>query len=73
MRLALAWLITAVWAACYVRKLIDPSFPVPAEITPVMLLAAGFLFGQDVRRKLKERVNKMLTEEAVEESNESRG
>jgi hypothetical protein len=62
MRAALAWLITGVWAACYVRKLIDPTFPVPVEITPVMLLAAGWLFGVDVRKKIKERVNTMLNE-----------
>lgn len=60
MRIAVAWIITIVWAAGYVRKLLDPSFPVPAEITPVMLIAAGYLFGRDVKEKLRERVRREL-------------
>jgi ABC-type transport system involved in cytochrome bd biosynthesis fused ATPase/permease subunit len=63
MRTAVAWIITAVWAAGYVRKLIDPNFPVPAEVTPVMLLAAGYLFGRDVKEKLRERVRRELDDQ----------
>jgi hypothetical protein len=63
MKSVAAWLITAVWVALYVRKLADPTFPVPAEVTPVMLLAAGWLFGRDVREKLRERVGKALEAE----------
>ncbi len=62
MRTVVAWLITIVWAAGYVRKLIDPAFPVPAEITPVMLLAAGYLFGKDAAEKLRKRINRALDE-----------
>lgn len=56
MQQLLAWLITFVWVAMYARKLADPAFPVPAEVTPVMLLAAGFLFGRDIRSKLRGKV-----------------
>lgn len=60
MKTLAAWVITAVWVALYIRKLYDPSFPVPAEVTPVMLLAAGYLFGRDVKEKLRERVDRAL-------------
>lgn len=49
---AIAWVIVIVWSATYVRKVADPTFPVPAEITPVMLAAAGYLFGKDIRDRL---------------------
>lgn len=62
MRVAVAWIILVIWAAMYVRKLIDPSFPVPVEITPVMLLAAGYFFGTDIKQKLLQRVKKTLEE-----------
>lgn len=48
-----AWIIVAVWAVAYSRKIADPSFPVPAELTPPLLLAATYLFGQNVRAYLK--------------------
>lgn len=48
----IAWVIVIVWAATYIRKVIDPSFPVPAEITPVMLAAAGYLFGKDIKDRI---------------------
>lgn len=79
MRLVLAWVITIVWVAMYVRKLLDPSFPVPAELTPVMLLAAGYLFGSDLRTKLSgkvadaaRRADGVLREEEVEQTVETR-
>ena len=63
MRAAAAWIITLIWAACYVRKLIEPDFPVPAEITPVMLLGAGYLFSRDVRDKLREKIRDIVDDE----------
>lgn len=59
MRTAIAWIITVVWAAMYTRKLVEPGFPVPAEITPVMLIVAGYFFGKDIKDKLTERVKKV--------------
>lgn len=53
MRALIAWLIALVWAATYTRKVIDPSFPVPAEITPVMILVAGYLFGKDISARFR--------------------
>lgn len=65
-----------VWVAMYARKLADPSFPVPAELTPVMLLAAGFLFGRDIRTKIRDRVSD-VTQKAdqvlADESEDKRG
>lgn len=72
MRTVVAWLITLIWAAGYIRKLIDPRFPVPAEVTPVMLLAAGWLFGKDVKEKLRERVNKALSDPEGDNGGNSR-
>lgn len=58
-----AWVITVVWVALYARKLADPTFPVPAEVTPVMLLAAGYLFGKDVKEKIRERIERSTDSE----------
>jgi hypothetical protein len=63
MRSAVAWVITFVWAAGYVRKLVDPSFPVPAEVTPVMLLAAGYLFGKDIKEKTRRQIRQVVEDE----------
>ncbi len=49
---AVAWVIVVIWSATYVRKIADPAFAVPAEITPVMLTAAGYLFGKDIKDRL---------------------
>lgn len=73
MKTTLAWVITLVWVALYGRKLTDPSFPVPAEVTPVMLLAAGYLFGKDVKEKLRARVNKALDEPDQPDEGEATG
>ncbi len=52
---AAAWVIVVVWAVMYVRRAEDPSFPVPAEITPVMLAAAAYLFGKDIHDRISGR------------------
>ena len=48
----IAWIVSLVWAALYIRKIIEPEFPVPAEVTPVMLVVAGALFGKDIRDRI---------------------
>lgn len=47
-----AWVVLVVWAACYVRKIADPTFPVPAELLPVVLAATGYLFASSVKDRL---------------------
>ena len=45
-----AWIILVLWAGAFTRLIIDPTLPIPFAIaTPVMMLAAGYLFGQDLR------------------------
>jgi uncharacterized membrane protein AbrB (regulator of aidB expression) len=51
--LAAAWLILTIWAAMYVRKVLDPTFPVPSEMLPVVLPVVGYLFGRDWRDRLR--------------------
>lgn len=51
-RSAVAWVIVIVWAALYTRKIADPEFAVPGEVTPVILAAATYLFGRDIRDRI---------------------
>lgn len=54
-RNAAAWLVLIIWAALYARRIEDASFPVPGEVTPVVLAAAAYLFGKDIRDRLSGR------------------
>lgn len=48
-----AWIILLLWAAAFTRLIIDPTLPIPLAVaTPVMLVAVGYLFGQDLREAL---------------------
>jgi hypothetical protein len=62
MKSVVAGVITAIWAALYIRKIIDPTFPVPPEVTGVMLLAAAYLFNRDFRKKLRDKADEILSD-----------
>lgn len=47
-RLVVALGVMVLWAAVYVTSIVDRSFSAPAEITPVALLAVGYLLGKEV-------------------------
>ena len=48
LRIAVALGITVLWAAVYVVSIADRSYSPPGEITPVMLVAVGYLLGGEI-------------------------
>lgn len=53
-RLIVALVITAVWAAIVLIPVFIQGIKTPvAEVTPVMLLAASYLLGADVVKRLR--------------------
>jgi hypothetical protein len=53
-RLIVALVITAVWAAIVIIPVFVEGIDAPvAEVTPVMLLAASYLLGADVVKRLR--------------------
>lgn len=43
--------VTVVWAALYLRSILDPHFQPSPEVSPVMLVIVAWLFATDARRK----------------------
>jgi hypothetical protein len=62
-RTAIAWVITLVWAVSYTTAVFTHN-PVPPEITPVMLVVAGWLFGKDIKDATERRRQERNSQDA---------
>lgn len=50
-RTFIALVVTAVWAAGYAARILNPDFNPPLEVNAVMLIVAGYFFGSGLRKK----------------------
>lgn len=41
---ALAVIISVAWSLAFLRDMLDPNYDIPPEITPLMMLVAGWCF-----------------------------
>lgn len=48
-----ALLVTVIWAALYVRHIVDPNFPAPESMLPLLMLVAGFLLGDRIVKAVR--------------------
>lgn len=69
-RIAIAMIVTVVWAISYAVSIVNHHYHPPAEINGVMLLVAGFFFATGIREQahqISERehddVRQMIEEE----------
>ena len=51
MRLVLGWVVIAVWVGAAVDGLVQKDYSVLDRVTPIALIAAGSLFGIEIRRR----------------------
>lgn len=52
LRIAVAVIVTIIWAAGYIMAIIDRTFSPPAEVSGVMLGVVTWLFGAEVKKRL---------------------
>lgn len=57
LRIAVALIVTVIWAAGYIKAIIDPSFSPPGEVSGVMLGVVTWLFGTEVKKRLSQGVS----------------
>lgn len=57
LRIAVALIVTMIWAAGYIAAIVDRTFSPPAEVSGVMLGVVTWLFGAEVKKRLSEGVS----------------
>jgi hypothetical protein len=53
LRIAVALVITVVWACGYLLAVFDHNFQPPPEISGIMLICVTWLFGSEFRRRTR--------------------
>lgn len=53
LRVGVALTVTAVWAAVYLVDALNEKFSAPPEVSGVMLGVVTWLFGREIRERLK--------------------
>lgn len=48
-----ALVVTIIWAALYIRHFLNPSFPPPEGMLPLLMLVAGYLLGDRIVKAVK--------------------
>lgn len=57
LRIAVALLVTIVWAGGYVLAFVDRSYTPPAEVSGIMLGVVTWLFGTEIKDRIAGRNN----------------
>lgn len=52
-QIIVATIVTLIWAAGFTVSYVDRSFSPPAELSGIMLVVAGWLFGRGLRDVMK--------------------
>lgn len=56
LRIAVAVLITVIWAVAYSKAFFDRSYTPPAELSGIMLATVTWLFGSPVVDRIREKI-----------------
>lgn len=57
LRIALAIIVTAMWATVYTADVLSETFSAPPEISAPMLAVITWAFGSEIRKQLNQKKN----------------
>lgn len=57
LQVGFALVVTLIWAALYVKHFLDPSFPAPDNMLPLLMLVGGALLGDRIMKAVKNGKN----------------